>query len=50
MANTTLILQKPGEDANKGKDSSSSGQRVVVGSSAARAIGERNSSSDGHRH
>jgi hypothetical protein len=47
MANTTLVLQKPGEDADKGKD----GQRVVVDSSATRALGERNSnSSDGRRH
>ena len=50
MANTTLILQKPSEDADKGQDGSSSGQRVIVDSSATRAIGERNSSSDGRRH
>jgi len=62
MANTTLILQKQADDDQeaadqaKGKGGSSTitsklNQRVVVDSSATRAIGERNSStSDGRRH
>jgi len=62
MANTTLILQKQADDDQeaadqakvKGGGSTTTGklnQRVVVDSSATRAIGERNSStSDGRRH
>jgi hypothetical protein len=61
MANTTLILQKQADDDQEAADqakvkggSTTTGklnQRVVVDSSATRAIGERNSStSDGRRH
>jgi hypothetical protein len=56
MANTTLILKPqtddPEEDESKGSSTTKLGeQRVVVDSSAARAISERNASvSEGRRH